>query len=166
MLYFSIVTVTTLGYGDIIPDLNSNALLITIILQVSSGILLIGLFLNSLAQKLSDLKDEKIQDELKEKEKILLSKQMALLKPTIKEHLQTLSKIYTVTSTKNGTNYHIKPSKLFNIEYYDQVCALDFFAKTYTFKDGIQIELSWCEYLLEEHNLTFAPKPEDIALTD
>lgn len=54
--YFSVVTVTTLGYGDIIPKLNVSSLLTIIIFQVMMGITFIGLFLNSLAQRVSDNK--------------------------------------------------------------------------------------------------------------
>jgi len=53
-IYFSVVTVTTLGYGDIIPDLENSLLLFTIVLQVLLGIMIIGLFLNSLSQRLSE----------------------------------------------------------------------------------------------------------------
>ncbi len=104
-LYFSIVTVTTLGYGDITPELTSDSLLITIIIQVSTGILFIGLFLNSLAQKLSDLRDEAVKKQKDADAKELLTKQMALLKPIIEDHLKILSRVYTVTTNKRGKNY-------------------------------------------------------------
>lgn len=45
-LYFSSVTVTTLGYGDIVPDSPFTKLLTG--LQALSGVVLVGLFLNSL----------------------------------------------------------------------------------------------------------------------
>lgn len=151
-LYFSVITVTTLGYGDITPDLNSNGLLLTIISQVSSGILLIGLFLNSIAQKLSDIKDEKTQKEERKEEKILLSKQMALFKPIIEDHLKILSEIYSVTSTVSSKNFHIYPSEFFNTEYYDTVCRLNFFTKTYKVQNGIQLHIYWAEYLMKEYN--------------
>jgi len=44
--YFSIVTITTLGYGDILPNSNISMLLASS--QVLLGILIIGLFVNSL----------------------------------------------------------------------------------------------------------------------
>lgn len=152
MFYFSIVTVTTLGYGDITPNLDSSLLLGAIIVQVSSGIFFIGLFLNSIAQKLSDTQDKKREQEKEQEEKILLSKQMALLKPILDEHLKILAKIYRVTSSTHNNHFHIKPSKLFNIEYYDTVCKLDFFAKTLIYRNGIQTEIFWCEYLKEEYS--------------
>lgn len=47
MLYFSSVTQTTLGYGDVVPI--SNRTRIVVGLQSVAGIILIGFFLNSLA---------------------------------------------------------------------------------------------------------------------
>jgi hypothetical protein len=46
MLYFSAVTISTLGYGDIVPVSALARALVT--LEVVSGLLLVGLFLNSL----------------------------------------------------------------------------------------------------------------------
>jgi len=49
MLYFSSVTVTTLGYGDIVPMTTKARILISI--EAILGVLLIGLFLNSLSKR-------------------------------------------------------------------------------------------------------------------
>ena len=49
MLYFSAVTATTLGYGDIAPVTPLTRNLVTV--QSIVGIVLIGMFLNALAQK-------------------------------------------------------------------------------------------------------------------
>lgn len=49
MLYFSTVTITTLGYGDIAPVNNRGRILVSI--QSVLGIVFIGLFLNSLATR-------------------------------------------------------------------------------------------------------------------
>ncbi|WP_417432272.1 potassium channel family protein [Kiloniella sp.] len=46
MLYLSTVTITTLGYGDIVPVTDTSRLLIS--LESILGIILIGLFLNSI----------------------------------------------------------------------------------------------------------------------
>ncbi len=46
MLYFSAITITTLGYGDIVPLTDLTRLLVA--LESVLGLLLIGLFLNSL----------------------------------------------------------------------------------------------------------------------
>lgn len=68
-LYFSVVTVTTLGFGDITPKLDEAPLLLVVTAQVFLGVVTIGLFLNSISQKLSDRKDSD-QKELKEKLKV------------------------------------------------------------------------------------------------
>jgi hypothetical protein len=47
MLYLSAVTITTLGYGDIVPITNKSRILIS--LESILGVVLIGLFLNALA---------------------------------------------------------------------------------------------------------------------
>lgn len=47
MFYFSAVTITTLGYGDIVPITNITRILVAI--ESILGLILIGLFLNSLS---------------------------------------------------------------------------------------------------------------------
>lgn len=51
-LYFSVVTITTLGYGDIVPA-SSEAQFVSAV-QAISGIVIIGLFLNSVAHDWSE----------------------------------------------------------------------------------------------------------------
>ena len=46
-LYFSIVTMTTLGFGDVLPITNVGRIIVSI--QALSGVMLLGFFLNSLA---------------------------------------------------------------------------------------------------------------------
>lgn len=55
-MYFSAVTITTLGYGDILPSNMSTRLLV--IIEASLGVILAGLFLNSLAHKQSRIIQE------------------------------------------------------------------------------------------------------------
>lgn len=50
MFYFSSVTVTTLGYGDIVPITNTSRTLISI--EAILGVVLIGLFLNALSKRI------------------------------------------------------------------------------------------------------------------
>jgi hypothetical protein len=50
-LYYSVVTITTLGYGDILPKNVETQLVVAT--EVLFGVLLIGLFLNSIAQHIS-----------------------------------------------------------------------------------------------------------------
>jgi hypothetical protein len=51
MLYFSTITITTVGFGDIVPLTTRARLLVG--LEAFLGVLIIGLFLNSLANKIS-----------------------------------------------------------------------------------------------------------------
>jgi hypothetical protein len=53
MLYFSAVTVTTIGYGDILPLTTRSRILITV--EGVFGIVLAGLFLNAIAQERTTL---------------------------------------------------------------------------------------------------------------
>lgn len=162
MLYFSIVTITTLGYGDIIPNLDTNSLLLIIIIQVLSGVILIGLFLNSLSQKLSDLKDEKLKKEQNEKEKLILTKQYQLLKPIIESHLKILSEMYTLTVINNikNKNYHISPKELFDEEYIDNICTINLFSEKKFLENGDIKKGFLCEYLIVEND-KFIKKIDD-----
>ena len=52
MFYFSAVTITTLGYGDIVPITSLSRTLVAF--ESNAGIVLIGLFLNSLSREHSN----------------------------------------------------------------------------------------------------------------
>lgn len=71
-LYFSVVSITTLGYGDILP--NSSVAQMTASSESLLGIILIGLFLNALSiqhsQEIEKIEREKSKEiEKKEREK-------------------------------------------------------------------------------------------------
>tara|TARA_R110001583_G_scaffold66418_1_gene190922 strand:- start:1354 stop:2235 length:882 start_codon:yes stop_codon:yes gene_type:complete len=66
-LYFSVVSITTLGYGDILPS--SSAAQITAALEALLGLILIGLFLNALSMQHSR-EVEKVEQEKKNKENL------------------------------------------------------------------------------------------------
>lgn len=51
-LYFSISTITTLGYGDITPNTNAGKIMASV--EALLGIALLGLFLNALSHKRAD----------------------------------------------------------------------------------------------------------------
>lgn len=63
-LYYSVVTITTLGYGDILPkNVQTQTVVAT---EVLFGVLLVGLFLNSIAQHISQkisLEEKQIQED-------------------------------------------------------------------------------------------------------
>ena len=56
-IYFSVITITTLGYGDISPITESARVLTAI--EALSGIVLIGLFLNAVAHSRVELEETK-----------------------------------------------------------------------------------------------------------
>lgn len=59
-LYFSVVTITTLGYGDISPITDTGRILTGT--QAMLGIVSIGLFLNSVSEKRAELQEKKRHD--------------------------------------------------------------------------------------------------------
>lgn len=59
-IYFSVVTITTLGYGDILPVTDTGRILTG--LEALLGIVLIGLFLNSISESRAELQDKKKHD--------------------------------------------------------------------------------------------------------
>lgn len=59
-IYFSVVTITTLGYGEITPATDIARLLTAV--ESLSGIVFIGLFLNSLAHQYSERQGKLAQD--------------------------------------------------------------------------------------------------------
>lgn len=63
-LYFSTVTITTLGYGDITPK--SDLAMMIVASEAIFGIVIIGLFLNSLASQIEDKQDAAIKKRLSE----------------------------------------------------------------------------------------------------
>lgn len=130
-VYFSVVTVTTLGFGDITPRLDVTSLLVTITAQVVIGVINIGLFLNGISHKLSDRKEQARDAHDKKVKEQELAKLLIILKPTVEAYLTVLADTYKVTcKLKDGieggiVNY--KPKKLFDHNYFDQISTQDFF---------------------------------------
>lgn len=91
--YFSAVTITTLGYGDILPSNIPTRLLV--IVEASLGVILAGLFLNSLAHKQSQIIQE---DDKKIFNKIELNKRI--------DRLLSFDKLIQL-NLKNYENYII-----------------------------------------------------------
>lgn len=139
-LYFSIVTATTLGFGDITPNLNSNALLSCIIVQVILGALNIGLFLNSISNKITANKEEEIKEEARKKKLFLNENILKILKPIVKDQLRILSDIYRSTSTEvESKNFKISPGELWNDAYFDQVCLINYYSVQNKYKNGLML---------------------------
>jgi hypothetical protein len=113
-IYFSIVTITTLGYGDITPQ-NANAQLLAAS-EALLGVIFIGLFLNSLSNTLS-LSSQKAEKEREEKERykdevLKLQGYNRLVQLNIKYYL-----IYTIPVTSpilNRKSEEVNKDFLFN----------------------------------------------------
>jgi hypothetical protein len=60
MLYFSAVSATTLGFGDIVPVTTGSRLLVTS--EALLGVVIVGLFLNSLARRSSNDKKSRADE--------------------------------------------------------------------------------------------------------
>ncbi|WP_175405824.1 potassium channel family protein [Shewanella sp. MEBiC00475] len=59
-LYFSVVTLTTLGYGDILPISSLGKIIVS--LQTILGVVTVGLFLNSLAELRAKLEFQRLAE--------------------------------------------------------------------------------------------------------
>lgn len=62
-IYFSVVTITTLGYGDIAPQTETARILAA--LEACLGIVTIGLFLNAVARQSDDSKESQRKEAIK-----------------------------------------------------------------------------------------------------
>lgn len=157
-LYFSVVTVTTLGFGDLTPKLDATPLLLAVTFQVFLGVITIGLFLNSISHKLSERKDlaqRKLEDKTK---KDILKKLLTILKPAISGYMEVLSETYKVTTTKEtGDFVKVHPKNLFNQEYYDQISRQNFYSVETRYGTGA---LTWGNYI-EQENSKFTTQIDD-----
>ena len=148
-LYFSVVTVTTLGFGDLTPRLDAATLLLVVTSQVVLGVITIGLFLNSISHKLSERKDSAQKKSEETAERNNLKKLLTILRPSIVSYLEVLSETYKVTTTRvTGDFLKIAPKDLFHQEYYDQISRQDFFSTETRYGEGV---LSWGEFIEQEN---------------
>ncbi|HDS4881767.1 hypothetical protein SK41_03309 [Klebsiella aerogenes] len=141
-LYFSVVTATTLGFGDVIPSLDRDFLLLTISLEVVLGVVIIGLFLNSISQKLSDQKDHQVKLERKQEKEQWMSQAMGMLRPVIELELRTLSQYYKFTSLEEKGKFDVSPKIHFTNEYYKQIVSINYFAK-FHYANGSEFMFSY-----------------------
>lgn len=147
-LYFSVITISTLGYGDIIPKQESHALLLTICSQVMIGVILIGLFLNSLSHKMSDLKEAELSASQDFIRKETLKKQLSILKPIILNHLETIAETVKITSTEPSGTIEARPCDLFNQLFFDQVSVQNFYSSETRYGEGTML---WANFIDSEH---------------
>lgn len=157
-LYFSVVTVTTLGFGDLTPRLDAAPLLLVVTSQVVLGVVTIGLFLNSISHKLSERKDSAQKAFEEEAERNTLKKLLTILRPAIASYMEVLSETYKVTTTRvTGDFVKIAPENLFHQEYYDQISRQDFFSNETRYGEGV---ITWGEFI-EQENSKFTNRIDD-----
>ena len=146
-LYFSVVTVTTLGFGDLTPKLDVTLLLLAVTAQVIIGVITIGLFLSAISHKLSEraISAQKSHDE--EIENSNLANLLTIFRPVIISYLKVLAETYKVTTTRKDDDYvELTPKQAFSPDYYDQLSRQDFLSndtndeKFKTWGDFIQQE--------------------------
>ena len=157
-LYFSVVTVTTLGFGDLTPKLDVAPLLLVVTAQVILGVITIGLFLNSISHKLSERKDLAQKEFEEEVEERNLKKLLTILRPTVVSYIAILSETYKVTTTKvTGGFEKLIPEDLFSQEYYDQISRQDFFSTETRYGEGV---ITWGDFI-EQENGKFTGQIDD-----
>ena len=157
-LYFSVVTVTTLGFGDLTPRLDAASLLLVVTAQVVLGVITIGLFLNSISHKLSERKDFAQREFEEEVEKNILKKLLTILKPAVVSYMEVLSETYKVTTTRvTGGFVKLVPKNLFSQEYYDQISRQDFFSNETRYGKDV---ITWGDFI-EQENSKFTAQIDD-----
>ncbi len=130
-IYFSVITITTLGYGDVYPlTFGAKA---AVILETTLGMLVIGMFLNSVATMKSkiDLEIEsKKQDRIRKNIEITkLARQFLLLKEDLLEYIRLTTKITT-------PGYHGNTPYSYNEDFKFQDLR-DMYRITGQFKDSL-----------------------------
>jgi hypothetical protein len=157
-LYFSVVTVTTLGFGDLTPKLDEAPLLLVVTFQVILGVITIGLFLNSISHKLSERKDHAQREIEEEVENANLKKLLTILRPAIVSYMEVLSEIYKVTTTRiTGGFEKLVPEEVFSQHYYDQISRQDFFSDETRYGKGV---ITWGDFI-EQENGKFTNQIDD-----
>lgn len=118
-LYFSTITITTLGFGDIYPIEAASKILVTS--ESILGVLFIGLFLNAIAFRKSemDAAEEKKKFEIEQKRNAAfkLSRQYVILKPHMENYIDLATIISTPIMNRTG-DFKYNPDFKFN-ELYD-----------------------------------------------
>lgn len=125
-MYFSIVSITTLGFGDIYPTTMLSKILVAA--ESIGGIIFIGLFLNSLsseqAKKVSELEKQRHNNVLLEIERNKLNLRRKILETRINRYVISTYCVVTPIDKRDFKNIEINPSEIkFNNLY-------DMFAQT------------------------------------
>jgi len=109
-IYLSVITITTLGYGDITPV--DRAGMYTTALESIIGILIIGVFINSAWKSYSDRiekeQSRKIRESLKESNKSNLFSYYSYLSSVLDGYRDINYELTTPLSERNNGNYTFK----------------------------------------------------------
>lgn len=120
-IYFSIVTITTLGFGDIYPNTTCSRIFVS--LESIGGVIFIGLFLNALsseqAKKVSELEEKRHNDDLFEIERNKLNLQRKMLETRINRYLLSAYCLITPIEKRNFTNIKISIDEINFNDMYD-----------------------------------------------
>jgi len=104
-LYFSVVTITTLGFGDVFPESGTTAR-IFVTIEAILGILSIGFFLNDLAiaqsQRLDDENKRNEDERMKEIATKRLVRYKNILNPVFERYLRGVYEVVTPLDRRNS----------------------------------------------------------------
>ncbi|WP_412461146.1 potassium channel family protein [Pseudomonas sp. SC11] len=128
-MYFSVITATTLGYGDIAPKLTHPFMPLLVSLQVLIGVALIGFFLNALSHRMSQEKDEEMQALEKTLKEEQVSKALILLRPIMEESLHILAELYKYTALIDKPSYKVNPKDFLNNEFSEQINKMIYYKR-------------------------------------
>lgn len=163
-IYYSVVTITTLGFGDVYPTLWYARLFTS--LEVLSGVVIIGFFLNAVATEQANVVDKKSQERLnEEKKKESTIKLLQVLKSLIPQLQVFLTSCYEVLTPINERSF---PNNIFEYEFTFKYNKMyDLYAPSLLMVNKIQIPViesyfNWehkvceeCRYLLTNVDLTY-----------
>lgn len=120
-LYFSIVTITTLGFGDIYPVTTCSRFLVS--LETIGGVIFIGLFLNALsteqAKKVSELEEQRHNKDLLKIERNKLNLRRKMLETRINRYVISTYCVVTPIDKRDFKNLEINPSEIKFNDLYD-----------------------------------------------
>lgn len=161
-MYLSVVTITTLGYGDITP--NSDILKIATSAQAFLGIMCFGLFLNSIANKVAQREDEFAKLREKEQWRPVLKEIMKLCQSSNVGAELLLNNIFQLKLDANLFNHITKDveNKLSRIEKLVQSSVVGLGDKTpklFLLMDDIE------QLKIFSHFLMFTATKKDLSKT-
>lgn len=142
MFYLSTVTITTVGYGDIVPITSLARTLIA--LEAILGVVLVGLFLNSLSLRTSNL----ISKAEKEKEKQQYERKILPVKVAMYREIQIF--LSRIVSFWSDVHYYSVPesepstiNELFSLECFNKMGRY----LNVNGQPNVSPPTTWCHYL-------------------